>query len=80
MGKVMRLEDVKRFGWWTLILIIPMTFLMVAQFRASPDALINSTAGGEGEMMTTAMGKVRTAGPFSFVIGVVLYFALATAF
>ena len=80
MGKVMRLEDVKRFGWWTLILIVPMTFLMVAQFRASPDSLINSTAGGEGEMMQTAMGKVRTAGPFSFVIGVVLYFALATSF
>jgi O-antigen ligase len=57
-----------------------MTFLMVAQFRASPDSLINSTAGGEGEMMQTALGKVRTAGPFSFVIGVVLYFALATGF
>jgi len=80
MGKVMRLEDVRRFGWWILILIIPMTFLMIAQFRASPDSLINSTAGGEGEMMQTALGKVRTAGPFSFVIGVVLYFALATAF
>jgi hypothetical protein len=80
MGRVMRLEDVRRFGWCILILIIPMTFLMVAQFRASPDALLNSTAGGEGEMMTTALGKVRTAGPFSFVIGVVLYFALATSF
>ena len=80
MAKVLRIEDVRRFGWWTLILIIPMTFLMIAQFRASPDALINSTAGGEGEMMTSALGKVRTAGPFSFVIGVVLYFALATGF
>ncbi len=80
MAKVLRLDDVRRFGWWTLVLIIPMTFLMIAQFRASPDALINSTAGGEGEMMTSALGKVRTAGPFSFVIGVVLYFALATAF
>ena len=80
MAQVLRPEDVKRFGWWILLLIIPMTLLMVAQFRASPDSWINSTAGGEGEMMQTAMGKVRTAGPFSFVIGVVLYFALATAF
>ncbi len=80
MARVLRLEDVRKFGWWTLLLIIPMTFLMIAQFRASPDALINRTAGGEGEMMTSALGKVRTAGPFSFVIGVVLYFALATAF
>jgi len=80
MAKVLRPQDVKRFGWWILLLIIPMTLLMIAQFRASPDSWINSTAGGEGEMMQTALGKVRTAGPFSFVIGVVLYFALATAF
>ncbi|MDQ2823859.1 MAG: hypothetical protein M3R29_00205, partial [Verrucomicrobiota bacterium] len=52
----------------------------VAQFRAAPDALLNRTAGGEGEMMMAALGKVRTAGPFSFVIGVVAYYALATAF
>jgi hypothetical protein len=80
MAKVLRPEDIKRFGWCTLLLLIPMTFLMIAQFRADPGAAINSTAGGEGEMMTSALGKVRTAGPFSFVIGVVLYFALATAF
>ena len=57
-----------------------MTLLMVAQFRASPDAFVNLTAGGEGEMMMSAMGKVRTAGPFSFVVGVVAYFALATGY
>ncbi len=80
MAKVLRLEDVKKFGWWTLALLVPMTLLMVAQFRAAPDALVNRTAGGEGEMMMSALGKVRTAGPFSFVIGVVAYFALATAY
>ncbi len=80
MAKVLRPEDVRRIGWWTLLLIIPMSFLMVAQFRASPDALINHSAGGEGEAMASVLGKVRTAGTFSFVIGVVLYFSLATAF
>ena len=80
MGKVLRLEDVKKFGWWTLVLLVPISLLMMAQFRAAPDALVNRTAGGEGEMMMSVLGKVRTAGPFSFVIGVVLYFALATAF
>ncbi len=80
MAKVLRPVDVRRFGWWTLFLIIPMTFLMIAQFRASPDSFINTTAGGEGSMMTSALGKVRTAGPFSFVIGVVLYFSMATAY
>jgi hypothetical protein len=80
MAKVLRFEDVKRIGWWTLLLIIPMSLLMIAQFRAAPDAFLNHTAGGEGEMMMSALGKVRTAGPFTFVIGVVAYFALASAF
>ena len=80
MARVLRAEDVKRFGWWTLALVPPMALLMVAQFNAAPDAFLNHTAGGEGEMMTAALGKVRTAGTFSFVIGVVAYFALATAF
>jgi hypothetical protein len=53
---------------------------MIAQFRAAPDAFVNRTAGGEGEMMMSAMGKVRTAGPFSFVTGVVSYFALGTGY
>src|SRR5437762_8156865 len=80
MGRVLTFEDVKKFGWWTLVLLVPMTFLMIAQFRASPDALVNRTAGGEGEMLMSAMGKVRTAGASSFVVGVVAYFALATGY
>ena len=80
IAQVFRPEDVKRIGWWTLVLLVPMTVLMVAQFQASPDHFLNRTAGAEGEMMMSAMGKVRTAGPFSFVIGVVAYFAFATAF
>ena len=80
MAKVLRPEDVKRFGWWTLVVLVPMTILMVLQFRAAPDAFVNRTAGGEGEMMMSSMGKVRTAATFSFVTGVVSYFALATGF
>ena len=80
MPRVLRPEDVKRIGWWVLLLVVPMSLLMVAQFRAAPDSLLNRTASGEGEMMTAALGKVRTAGTFSFVVGVVAYFALATGF
>jgi hypothetical protein len=80
MARVLRAEDVKRIGWWALVLLVPMSMLLVAQFRAAPDAFLNRTVGGEGEMMTSALGKVRTAGTFSFVIGVVAYFALSTAF
>jgi hypothetical protein len=80
MAQVLRLEDVKRFGWWALLLLVPMSMLMVAQFRAAPDAFLNRTAGGEGEMMMSALGKVRTAGTFSFVVGVVAYLSLATGY
>ena len=80
MPTVLRPEDVKRFGWWSLLILVPMSLLMVAQFRAAPDAWLNRTASGEGEMMTAALGKVRTAATFSFVVGVVAYYSLATGF
>jgi hypothetical protein len=80
MANVLRPEDVKRFGWWTLAVTVPMAVLMVGQFHAAPDAWLNRTAGGEGEMLTAALGKVRTAATFSFVTGVVSYFSLATGF
>jgi hypothetical protein len=80
MPRVLRPEDVKRIGWWALLLVVPMSLLMVAQFRAAPDSLLNRTASGEGEQIVAALGKVRTAGTFSFVVGVVAYFALATGF
>lgn len=80
MARVLRPEDLKKFGWWTLVFLLPMTLLMVAQFRAPPDAFLNRTAGGGGEMMMSALGKVRTSGTFSFVVGVVAYYALATAY
>ena len=80
MPLVLRPEDVKWIGRWTLLLLLPMSLLLVAQFQAAPDAWLNRTASGEGEMMTSAMGRVRTPGPFSFVVGVVAYYALATGF
>ena len=80
MPRVLRVEDVKRFGWWCLVLVIPMSLLMVAQFRAAPDSLLNRTASGEGEMLMAALGRVRTSGTFSFVVGVVAYYALVTGF
>lgn len=77
---LLRPEDVKKVGWWVLVLVIPMTLLMVAQFQEGPDSILNRTASGEGEMITAGSGKVRTSGTFSFIVGVVSYYALATAF
>ncbi|MEI7729530.1 MAG: hypothetical protein WCO56_08150 [Verrucomicrobiota bacterium] len=74
-------EDVRRIGRWVLIGTVPMAILMVYQFRAPQDAWINRTVGaGEGFQLASAMGKIRPPGTFSFITGVVSYFAMATAF
>ena len=80
IARVLRPADVKRFGWWTLVMAVPMTLLTVMQFRAAPDAFVNRTAGGGTEIMMSALGKVRTSGTFTFVIGIVAYYALVTAY
>jgi hypothetical protein len=80
IARVFGPADLKKIGWWTLIFLLPMTLLMIAQFTATPDAYVNRTAGGGGETMMSALGKVRTSGTFTFVIGVVAYYALAAAF
>src|SRR5437763_3787279 len=74
-------EDVKRFGWWIIVLMIPVSLLMLAQFQASPDSFINRTAGlGEAEQLTAGGGKIRPPGPFSFISGTVYYITLSAAF
>jgi hypothetical protein len=81
MGAVMNEEDVKKIGWWILVGMIPMSLIMVAQFKAAPDSFINRTVGlGEGEQLTAGGGKIRPAGMFSFISGPIFYVAAATAF
>src|SRR5438270_2177406 len=81
MANVFDEEDVKRFGWWILLLMIPMSLIMVAQFQASPDSFINRTAGlGEAEQLTAGGGKIRPPGTFSFISGPVFYMSVAAAF
>lgn len=78
---VLDMEDVKRVGWWTIVGMVPMALLMAAQFNASPDAFINNTAGlGEGMQLGAGGGKIRPAGPFSFVSGSVYYLSAVAAF
>src|SRR5207302_2040 len=81
MASVFDEEDIKKFGWWIIILMIPMGLLMAAQFKASPDSFINRTAGvGEAEQITSGGGKIRPPGPFSFISGPVFYMSVSAAF
>lgn len=81
IGKVVSAEEVKKFGWWILVGMIPMAILMAIQFNASPDSFLNRTAGlGETQQIGAGAGKIRPAATFSFVSGVILYSALAAAY
>ena len=81
MASVFDEEDVKKFGWWILLMMIPMGLVMAAQFEASPDSFINRTAGlGEAEQLTAGGGKIRPPGTFSFISGPVFYMSVAAAF
>jgi hypothetical protein len=81
MANVMNEEDVKKIGWWTLILLIPMSIIMAAQFQASPESFINRAAGlGEGQQIQAGGGKIRPAGTFSFISGPIFYLSAATGF
>lgn len=81
IGQVLTPDDVKKFGKWILILSVPMALLAVQQFRSSPDARINAGAGGElGAQLFAASGKIRPAGTFSFVTGMVSFLSLVAVF
>src|SRR5216684_2649169 len=81
MASVFDEEDVRKFGWWILVLMVPMSLVMVAQFEASPDSFINRTAGlGEAEQLTAGGGKIRPPGTFSFISGPVFYMSVTAAF
>lgn len=81
MANALNLEDVKKVGRWTLILMIPMAVLMALQFQSSPDSFINKTVGvGEGLQLTTSGGKIRPPGTFSFISGPVFYLSVTMAF
>ena len=74
-------EDVKKWGWWIMLMMIPMALIMAAQFKSSPDSFINRTAGlGEAEQLTAGGGKIRPPGTFSFISGPVFYMSASAAF
>lgn len=81
MGAALNREDVLRYGRWTMLAAIPILVLMWLQFRSGPNAWVNYGANGvAGAQLRGAMGHIRPPGPFSFITGVVAFFALVAAF
>lgn len=81
MASVLDRSDVLRVGRWMMIASLPIVALMLVQFNSDPDAPINAGVGGrDSGQLIGAMGRIRPPGPFSFISGVVAFFALLAAF
>lgn len=81
MGSVMNRRDVERIGWFFLLAAIPMTALMVQQFRSPMDAWINKGVGSdEGGQLFGAEGRIRPPGLFAFITGPQLFYPFCAAF
>ena len=81
MGTVMNEADVKKIGWWFLLLMLPMCLIMIAQFKADPDSFINKTVGSsEALQLAAGSGKIRPPGTFSFVSGAIFFISATAVF
>jgi hypothetical protein len=81
MAQTLDRDDVLRFGRWVLLMSVPIILLMWQQFEAEPDHWLNAGVSGTTMgQLRGAMGRIRPPGPFSFIGGVVAYFALVAAF
>lgn len=81
IGRVLTRDDVLKIGRVIMFIAITMAPLMVAQFRASPHALVNAgPGGGTGSQMESVMGKIRPPGYFNFITGAAQFLSLSTAF
>ncbi|WP_218081021.1 hypothetical protein [Anthocerotibacter panamensis] len=78
MPKVLTRDDIKKFGYWTLLATLLMAVVMIFQFYAPADAYINRTVGlGEGKLLDSAQGRIRPSGTFAFSTGPIAFLALA---
>jgi hypothetical protein len=80
MRQALTAEDVRKVGRFFMLLSVPMLLLVVAQFRAPPNAPLNAGAGENSGQIETANGHIRPAGSFSFGTGTAEFYPLVLAF
>ena len=78
--RVFDARDVVRVGRWFLWLSMPMAVLMVLQFLAPATSFLNAGASEGADQITSALGRVRPAGTFSFIVGPVYFYSAVAAF
>ena len=81
MAQVLDRNDVQRIGTVVLLTALPMTYVMVQQFRSPMNAFINRGVGdAEFGQIFGADGRIRPPGLFAFITGPQLFLPLAAAF
>ena len=80
IGDVLDAEDLHKFGICTLLLLLPITLLEVAQYYAPAHSFLNA-ASYEGLIhQDSAGGHIRASGTFSDVKGPTYFLPMAAAF
>lgn len=83
MASVLTRRDVENLGRAILLLALPMTALMMLQFKSPPGSYINRGVGEGDEglgQLYGALGHIRPPGFFAFITGPQLFYPLALAF
>lgn len=81
IGKVMSANDIQKIGKFIVLITIPMTVLIIAQFYSPQSAWINRSVGGEsGGGFSGALNFFRPPGTFSFTNGNTLFYSLSACF
>ena len=80
MGSNLDEEDLRKFGNWTILLLLPLTALEIAQYAAPTTSFLNVGAYQGSEQLTYALGHIRASATFSYVVGPMSYIPLALAF
>ena len=82
IGDLLTKDDVIWIGRKLLVISVPVTILVAAQFLSPQSAFVNRAVGGglEGSGFGGALGYFRPSGLFSFTNGNVLFYSLLVAY
>jgi hypothetical protein len=80
MGENLDKDDLRKFGRWILLLLLPLTVLEVAQYNAPSSSILNVGASVGTRQLEYADSHVRASATFSYVTGPGNYIPLAGAF
>jgi hypothetical protein len=80
MGENLTGEDLRKFGNWTLWLIMPLTAIEVMQYSTPSSSFWNAGASEGVKQIGYTGGHVRASATFSYATGPTCFVTLAAAF